>query len=130
MCVCTQECHWFQVKDNQLEIIYCLPVSSDRRVDATRTGLLTSVAFMGAPAIQDEKLASGNETVLALRTLQQALACGVCRGEGEEGGIAVASRTLPSGAQAWVPDCEALSRIDVGPNADIPLVIYIRYPNY
>ena len=90
---------------------------------ASSTGLLTTVAFMGAPAIELEKLQSGNETLLALRTLQRALACGVCRGEGEEGGVAVTSRTLPSGAQVWLPDCEALSRIDVGPGADIPLVI-------
>ena len=91
---------------------------------ASGTGLLTTVAFMGAPAIENEKLQSGNETLLALRTLQRALACGVCRGEGEEGGVAVTSRTLPSGAQVWLPDCEALSRIDVGPGADIPLVIH------
>lgn len=55
------------------------------RVDAATLGLVCGVAFMGAPVILEEKLVGGEEVLLALTRVRQALASGVCEGgRGEE----------------------------------------------
>ena len=101
-------------------------ILSPSRVDASKVGLVTCVAFMGAPAVLNEKLVSGTETLLALRTMQQVLASGVYAQEGGEGKngndrVAISCQTLTSGRQVWVANPEDLKKIDYN-DKDIPLV--------
>ena len=95
-------------------------------------GLLTCVAFMGAPVVIAEKLESGKETPLALRFLQQALASGLYEDESEDGRkgndrVRVSAQTLATGDQVWLANREDLEKIDISQEANIPLVRTARY---
>ncbi len=95
------------------------------RLDPNRVGLVTCVAGIGAPAVDAEKLVSGDETTLALHTHQRVLASGVCeKGEGKEGNerVAVALQALPTGGQVWVANREDVAKIDISQPENIPLV--------
>lgn len=105
------------------------------RVNASKMGLVCGVAFMGAPVILIEKLVGGEETLLALRRLQQVLGSGLCggggggEGEGRTGNEKVRVReemcTYFDGSS--FPVClaeeEDLKNIDIS-SSDIPLVHY------
>lgn len=60
-----------------------IPPSLPPRVDASKMGLVCSVAFMGAPVIILEKLVGGEEAALAFTRLQQVIASGACEGDGK-----------------------------------------------
>ena len=91
-------------------------------------GLCCGVAFMGAPAIQLEKLVNGTETVVALNEMRRVLASGVCEvGEGRVGSAAVRveqeyitadGETFP----VYIANEEDLSEVDYKNTASVPLV--------
>lgn len=100
------------------------------RVDPTKVGGVCGVAFMGAPVILIEKLCNGEETLLALQRLRQAIASGVCEGEGagrvSGGGVQVVEQTVSypvdnSQFPVWLAKDDDLQKIDVS-DPNIPQV--------
>jgi hypothetical protein len=83
-------------------------------------GLVCCVAFMGAPVVILEKLVGGNESVLALRRLQQALASGVCEGDGKSSNPQVrVEEKICAGTTAYVANSEDLNSVSLD---NLPLV--------
>ena len=82
-------------------------------MDASEQGLFCPVAFMGAPAIQHEKLVAGGESELALSVLKQALASGLYGPEGDEGRSSVAGVSVRKEGDVWIASCDDLKRVDV-----------------
>ena len=101
-----------------LQLPYLLPSLPVHRLNPSEVGLVTCVAFMGAPAIIVEKLAGGMETAGVFEAVQQVVVSGVC-GEGCEEGrkgnerVRVSRRELGGGRQAWIANTEDLEKIDI-----------------
>ena len=98
------------------------------RLDPASVGMLTCVAFMGAPLIVTEKLVSGTETQLALNAMQQVLVSGVYGGRLKDGRLGsekvrVTRKQLDGGSsEAWIANSEDLKKIDISDPTKFDLV--------
>ena len=133
VCVCMCACvHAFSLQASDACVCcmhYSHVMSPPSRVRPSDVGLLTGVAFMGAPVIITEKLVAGFETLLALDALQRVLVSGVYTGEGgeEEGKrgnerVRVNNCDIGGGNRAWIAHSHDLATIDISDPAKIQQV--------
>ena len=91
--------------------------------------MICAVGLIGAPGAAGLNVEQilGMQTTYALQAVQQALASGVCdpeSGGGKTGNdkVKVKKQILDDGSVVYVADANDLKKIDIGPEAPIPMV--------